>query len=78
MESKKFGQITSVSISRDNRYIVGGYESGMVLVWDLYNFKVVKQEKVNNCRIIKVLFCSESYEYFVVIDEKGFAYLFTI
>lgn len=35
-EHKKFGQITSIAISNDNKYLVGGQDSGMLTVWDLY------------------------------------------
>ena len=34
-EHKKYGQITSISISKDNKYLVGGQEGGLLTVWDL-------------------------------------------
>lgn len=57
-DQNKYGQTTSISISRDNRYIVAGYETGLVILWDLYSFKVVKTILLQKNRILKVLFCS--------------------
>lgn len=57
-DQSKYGQATSISISRDNRYIVAGYETGLVILWDLYSFKVVKTILLQKNRILKVLFCS--------------------
>ena len=37
-EHRKYGQVTSVSISRDNKYLVTGQEGGMLTVWDLYYY----------------------------------------
>ena len=57
-DQNKYGQTTSISISRDNRYIVAGFETGLVILWDLYSFKVVKTILLQKNRILKVLFCS--------------------
>lgn len=73
----KFGQVTSVSVSRDNRYLVAGHESGLIVLWDLYSFKVVKKELLHKHRILKAQFC-ENYENFVVSDAGGNVYMFTI
>lgn len=56
-DQNKYGQVTSISISRDNRYLVSGYESGLVILWDLYSFKSIKTILLQKNRIIKVLFC---------------------
>lgn len=57
----KYGQVISISVSRDNRYLVAGYETGLVILWDLYGFKLVKTILLQKNRILKVLFCSENY-----------------
>lgn len=57
-DQRKYGQATSLCISRDNRYIVAGYETGLVVLWDLYSLKVAKTVLLQKNRILKVLFCS--------------------
>ncbi len=42
-EQRKYGSVLSLSISRDNKYLVTGHETGLVAVWDLYYFTLVKQ-----------------------------------
>eukprot|EP00919_Chromeraceae_sp_WS-2016_P024117 GHVR01057111.1.p1 GENE.GHVR01057111.1~~GHVR01057111.1.p1 ORF type:complete len:103 (-),score=4.17 GHVR01057111.1:147-455(-) len=42
-EQRKFGLVTSVTISRDNKYLVSGHESGLIAIWDLYYLSVIKQ-----------------------------------
>lgn len=61
--------MTSVSVSRDSRYLVAGYETGLVIIWDLYSFKVTKTVLLQKNRILKVLFCAENYENFVTSDS---------
>lgn len=77
-DQNKYGQTTSVSVSRDNRYLVSGYETGLLIVWDLYSFKVVKTIFLQKNRILKVLFCSDNYENFVSTDSEGYIYMYTI
>jgi WD40 repeat protein len=60
-DQNKYGQVTSISVSRDNCYLVTGYETGLVILWDLYNFKLVKTILLHKNRILKVLFCGENY-----------------
>lgn len=59
-EQKKFGYVSSISISRDNKYLVAGYDSGLVTLWDLYYFTLVKQEINSRAKILQVLFCSST------------------
>jgi hypothetical protein len=59
-EHKKFGSVSSISISRDNKYLVAGYDSGLVTLWDLYYFTLVKQEINSRAKILQVLFCSST------------------
>jgi WD40 repeat protein len=59
-EQKKFGCVSSISISRDNKYLVAGYDSGLVTLWDLYYFTLVKQEINSRAKILQVLFCSST------------------
>jgi hypothetical protein len=59
-EHKKYGQITSITISKDNKYLVGGQEGGLLTVWDLYYFSEIKRELATKCKIIKLLFCTEN------------------
>jgi WD40 repeat protein len=59
-EHKKYGQVTSLSISRDNKYLVAGQEGGMLTVWDLYYYSELKKELVTRSKILKLSFCSEN------------------
>ncbi len=34
-DHKNYGQITTVAISKDNRYLIGGQQKGLLTVWDL-------------------------------------------
>jgi WD40 repeat protein len=77
-DQNKYGQVTSISVSRDNCYLVTGYETGLVILWDLYNFKLVKTILLHKNRILKVLFCGENYENFVTSDSEGYLYMCTI
>lgn len=50
----------------------------MIAIWELYNFKIVKQEIIKATRIMKVLFCSDTFSNFIVNDALGFIYMYTI
>lgn len=42
-EHKKYGQVTSIAISKDNKYLVCGQEGGLLSVWDLNYFSELKR-----------------------------------
>lgn len=77
-DQPNIGQVTSVAVSRDNRYVVAGYETGVIGIWDLNGFKLVKSEIVRKVKITKVLFCCHNSENFIVNDILGYVYMYTI
>lgn len=67
-ELRKYGQVTSVALARDSRYLVVGYEAGVVVLWGLYYFDLLKQELPSTAKVMQVLFCSENSETFISND----------
>lgn len=41
-DGKNLGSVLSVSISRDNKYLVAGHESGVISLWDMFYFSLSK------------------------------------
>jgi WD40 repeat protein len=52
--------VTSIALSKDNKYLVCGQEGGLLSVWDLNYFSELKRELASKSKIIKLLFCSEN------------------
>lgn len=42
-EQRKFGCISSLSISKDNKYLAAAHENGLITLWDLQYFSLLKQ-----------------------------------
>ncbi len=43
VEQRKFGAVLVLAMSKDNKYLIAGHESGLIAVWDLGYFSLFKQ-----------------------------------
>jgi hypothetical protein len=77
-DGKNYGGVISVSISRDNKYLVAGHETGLITVWDLYYFSLSKIEVMGKTKVVKVLFCCDESSYFIGNDSEGNVIMYTL
>ena len=61
--------VNSLDVSKDNNFLLTGYENGAIILWDIYNNKIIFEKKYNYS-IINLKFVE-------IPKEKNFHFLFS-
>ena len=78
-KEQSYGSVTSLDISKEGDYIIGGYELGQIVLWDLTsNIPLKNVFGVHEFPIINIKFYKSDKSHAISCDSKGKVYILKI
>mmetsp|Transcript_21690 Transcript_21690/g.18695 ORF Transcript_21690/g.18695 Transcript_21690/m.18695 type:complete len:110 (-) Transcript_21690:30-359(-) len=67
----EYGNFSSVTISKDNNYMITGTETGKIVFWSLKHKKFLyAMERVHSAQILSVIYAQDDKQFISVSKDK--------